>query len=178
MSYKLLKAIFVVLLVVTVFEAGYYFLVLNKTKVTSDAPLAPIERQALISQIQIEPSVTVSPIEANILNSNTIRLIRGLDTNKNHKIYFVREQQGFVGEKSFSESDNLHMLKIVDENGEKIVMYFFAPEKLAALKLFKIDGEKKSPILFSDINTGDKITVLSKEDMLNPDASYTEYLIN
>lgn len=174
---KLLKILFVILLVVTVAEAGYYVYVL---KVNSTSKSAQVLQTRQSTQEQSTPtSVTVSPAATDpyidtFLNTQSIQYMRNFGRRDNQSLYLSFEQTGWVKNiHNATTTDTSAGFTLVDESDTKIITLVHTP----TLKYIKVNGLTRTPIVFSDIKEGYKIILRYQDDLLNPGVNESEILV-
>lgn len=178
MSAKILKVVFVILLLVTIGELGYYFYVLRLNPLKGINLLGQITNDTTSTGL-IETQITSTPIpklslEENFLNSSVFQYVQLKGQNEGQKITLTLEQSGFIGEVDLKEGQKMSPhFTIVDSNGIKIVTFIISD----TLNLFKIVKDEKIPITLNELKTGSRIVIRSENDLVNPKKSIEEFLI-
>lgn len=165
-SNRLLKIIFIFLLMVIFGEVAYYLYVHKEKSNEFQYRLKPSQTQdRLIS------SQTIEYLKNDILPS-----LEKIPKSDPGKYYLIHEINGYVGEFKFDSRLNGYILKITSENGNNLISYFISKKNIEKKKFLKMFQGTKIPISYKDIKAGQKITVINKDDLVNPSSSYDEYL--
>jgi len=172
---KLLKVIFIVLVLVTIGELGYYFYIKGNSREKSNTPTPNIT----ISQAQSDtgppsPSATRHPLEESFASSGIFEYINRKGQNDGQKLKIIFEQHGRVGEVALTQvGKSSPHFTIVDERGKKIATFVISD----TLRLYSFEGEKKIPFTVTNLKSGDKIVFRIENDLVSSKELSEEFLI-
>ncbi len=124
MSAKLLKISFVILLLVTLGELGYYVYTLNKSESSTklaNSQTGNRDSESILSQVGTTSS-SQRPEDA-LLSQDTINFLMALKKNPNQKLHLKTETNGFVAGIDETTDKKAYILKIVDNQGKKVMNY-------------------------------------------------------
>jgi len=114
MSAKILKVVFVILLLVTIGELGYYVYVLKGNKSID-------EKISQTREVELAPA-TASPGETEYLISEAaLNYLKSRPKNKGSKYYLIGEEVGIIGEIRDDEEKGQFVFRIDDSEGNRIV---------------------------------------------------------
>ena len=158
MSAKLLKAVFVILLLVTIAEAGYYFYVLKKGNFQQKNNTANNSIQQMISsesanKDQENPQLKKFQ-ESILIYQNLVK------NNTDGKVYFVMEQPGVIN--SISTKEEGTFITINNYKGERIAEFTINDK----IKFYQIKNNEKIQISPQDLKINDKIIMRVEINML------------
>ena len=188
MSRKTLIFIFIVLILITLSEIGYYAYLKFNPKYPNTSNL--VEKNDESPAISPTPSVRqrlpflmsspndkplVSKEEFDYVYDEYLPNIAMLKKSENRQIALVQKDFGLAGDVFFDQGW-LH-IKIVDDENNEVITYRTSEGNIKHLKFYKLVKGIKTPITFSDIKIGDKITYTNYQVVSNPEESYSEYLV-
>lgn len=161
MSAKLLKISFVILLLVTAGELGYYFYILNagKGREGSQANQFASSRETRSILNNLQTSETV--IKADIID-----FLRTRPKSENQKFYMIGEEKGYIGNVIPDEINRTVQINIVDKDGNKVVNYVLSRSK--SYPLFMVTEGKKTAVTIDQLQKGFSITHTLKMDLSEP----------
>lgn len=164
---KLLKTIFIILLLITLGELGYYVYVINggglNAKLATNQPNLARDSESVLSQDQITKN-TQRPEDA-LVSQQILDFIGALKKNPNQKFHLKTETNGFVGGIDELNDKRYYVLKIVDSQGKKIMNYVLAKDKAVDSHFYLVEGDKKTAITINDIKVKDKIAVEDEHEV-------------
>lgn len=178
MSFKILKVIFVILLLVAIGEGGYYFIVLRipKKKEMTEAVLVsnntspatiPAETESL-NKIY-EPS-----IEDLIANSNILKTAKRWGIREGQSFTIILEQKGVVTNVRYVKEKKIEpSFTVADNSGTRLFTLLYNPN----VKLYSTLTETKKQIGLADLKTGDKIIIKYEVNLLKPLSHIEEYTV-
>lgn len=151
MSFKILKVIFVILLLITLGEAGYYVYIL---KLGNSAQ----EMTQSGNQPSIFPQVTQTslPTIQSLISSDTITYLQNMKYVKNKKIVVTIEESGYVDTIQIQPKGKATEIKLVDENGTMVTAIARDLEFWNA-NIFEKVANSDVPFRITDIKKGDLI---------------------
>lgn len=162
MSARLLKISFVILLLVTVGELGYYFYILNAGKgaeISQNGQIASSrETSSILSNVQTSETV---------IRGDTIDFLRTRPKSENQKFYMIGEEKGRIGNLIPDEVNKTVQVNIVDTNGNKVVNYVLSQSK--SYPLFMVIDGKKEGINVNQLQKGLLFSHKLKMDLSEPD---------
>lgn len=164
-SAKILKFIFIILLLVTLGEVGYYIYVSNakdtKSIVTNDKAIPSVAIQATSNNKIVDPETYNKYIKS------VETAFKRAKQNKDLKLSLVFEQKGLVSIFLDKENNNKPSITIVDENGQKI----FSLGENYNQHLFKVENGEKRQITINEVKNGNKITDIEYFNVYNSTSS-------
>jgi hypothetical protein len=170
---KLLKIVFVILLLVTIGEAGYYIYILRFAG-SSNYPAALFPGSAAITPTVILPpsSYNTKSIENHFLESPILDTVERTGKRSGQKVSLVYEQEGVINTIFFQEGNPNPSINIFDNDGKRIVT-IIGNQNVEFMK--KMDGEERV-MDFKDLKEGDKIVIREVTDLLN-NRTKNDYII-
>lgn len=167
---KLLRIVFVILILVTLGELGYYFYILNagKGREGSQANQFASSRETSSILNNLQASETV--IKADIID-----FLRTRPKSENQKFYMTGEEKGYIGDITPDETNGAVQIRIVDKDGKKVINYVFVRGK--SPPFFKVVGEKKIVLTLDELKRGAAITHILKMDLSDPNKIEEEFLL-
>lgn len=171
---KLLKAVFVILILITFAELSYY-LYLNfyvkpqKSSITDDRTIT-IDNN---TSSQKKPTDE----EASLFGNDLMRYILAHQNIPSQKFYLTQEVEGYVGKIGFDNVVNEDQIYIVDKSGQKIVDIHISDDFKPRVKFLKEENGKETIIDMSDIKKGDRIFHRQITDIFDKTKVVTEYKI-
>lgn len=176
--YKLLKVLFIILLLISIIEGGYYFLVLKYPKeATSNnlLPLRPTESYipTVISQVP-KQIFYQEPLANAFIKSEPLQFINNSEVKEGQKFYITFDQSGIVGEVQYTNtSSSSAFIKLVSKSGEKIVKLILNDK----IKYYQENSDSGITVIkLSDLKKGDKVVLRLREDLLDSNDKVTEYI--
>ncbi len=163
--YKLLKILFVLLLFLTITEAGYYIYVLKyPIKPAQNNPsLAPsISSDQKIEQLRSSSSIVPQVTQTNLptiqplISSDSITYLQNMKFVKNKTIVVTIEESGYVDTIQLQPKGSATELKLVDENGT-IISAISRDLEFWNKNLFKKIANSDVPFSITDLKKGDFI---------------------
>lgn len=193
-SGKILKVVFVILLLVTIGELGYYVYVLkgNPSKSmntpsqnTSGSVPTQVENLEAIPTSYLSTKLNGNTVVERVINYDSTEylktvLIPTIEASKaksNQQFYILKVDKGIVGTIEFNPSTNLLMIQLVDEEGKEIETYHTPQRKIDKQKFLKKTNNDYLPITYEVIKKNDKITISSYFDLLDLNNSFQEYKV-
>ncbi len=178
MSFKILKVIFVILLLITIGEAGYYFIILRDPKssvqnnsippnITTSLPTAIIGETAKQTYLQ-------DPLANAFIQSEPFQYINNSEVKEGQKFYITFDQAGIVGEIQYTNTDtNSAFIKLDTIAGEKIVKLILKDN----MKYYKeISDSGMTAIKLTDLKKGDSMILRIRENLLDSKDQATEFI--
>lgn len=166
MSAKLLKISFVILLLVTLGELGYYFYVSQKNKVE----VSSTDQNRLV---QISQSVQNEKYEGSpLINETLIGYLRSRKQTNNQKFYLTEEAFGHISD--LFESQGEQGIVIVDDNNKRVITVTHDDK----MKYFRKVGDNQVSMSRKDMKVGDKILFKSYTDLVTNIEISAEVIIN
>lgn len=161
-----LKVIFLILITVILGEVGYYIYTF-KTSIISTKPVdSQIETRDILSNIY--PSVTTTsssrPKEA-LVQQEVLDFIKSLQKSPNVKFHLKTETNGFIGGISEINDNKSYLLKIVDNQGKKVLNYVLAKEGVNNNHYYLVADDKKTTISFANLKVNDKILIVDEHEV-------------
>ncbi len=155
---KLLKVVFVILILVTFAELSYY----------------------LYLNFYLKPQTTTINAD-RVINVNGDRLVsdeiigylRSRKASKNQKFFLTEEVFGRINE-LFESSGELGII-IVDDNNERVLTFMRMHD--GKTQYYKKVDDKKVSISYQDLNIGDKILFKSYTDLVTSNEINAEIII-
>ncbi len=186
MSFKILKVIFIILLLITIGEAGYYVYVLRSgealntnlatTQNTSSANSKSIPSAS--EQSVSPPSVPLSALTTSeYIKSNIIPYLESRKKSDNQKFYFIEEIEGQIGVIDKDPSRQLTSVLIQDASGNKVIFLTFDLSKANTTQFFSSRSGKKIAITIDDIIKGENVRLTRRVDLLNNHLETVEFEI-
>lgn len=154
MSYKILKVIFVILLLVTIGEAGYYIIVLKNPMNTND-----------LSAVKLPDNLIPTP--SVVIISDVLDSLRLNRYKPGRTFYLIQEITGIVGEAKEAQDQYGPFISITinDRNNNKISSIFYKPAEIGKVRFVKMSGDKETDITYKDLKAGDKISFYDKTNL-------------
>lgn len=180
MSYKILKVIFVILLFVTIGEAGYYFFVLKYPKSSNqNNSLQPSITASVIPSAPSEaPKQTYSqdPLVSAFIKSEPFQSINNSEVKEGQKFYITFDQAGFIGDIQYTNTDqNSAFIKLDTKAGKKIIKLILRDN----MKYYKESSDSgMTSIKLSDLKMGNSVILRIREDLLDPSIKTTEFILH
>ena len=178
---KLLKIVFIILVLVTAGELGFYFYIRkgNQTQNIKNQDATPIQITPInymgLGEDQDNPGLLIKQSTINYLKNDFIPSLEKIKSGIYSKIYIVEEQVGVVGQVYF---DSFPIwIRINDEKGNEIATYHITQSRIDKQKFKKEIGGVNSDISYKEINVGDKINVLTYINLITYTDSYQDYII-
>jgi hypothetical protein len=174
-SAKLLKIVFVILLLVIFGELMYYlYIQFYKEKYAQKSG----ESTALIFQ-KNNPSVapTNPPNIVGFIKRDTNQYIQKHFNRKNHKVYLTIEVNGYVKEVKDDPTKDWFYISIVDDKGELVSTEIIEKEDLNFHKFYREEKGQKLPIKYSEIKKGEKTNIKVKSNLID-NSNEIEYLLS
>lgn len=165
---KLLKIIFIILILVTLGEVGYYFIILNKGEVNTKPTTSQTgnrDSQSIISQVGIT-SISQRPEDA-LISQETLDYLAWLKKNLNQKVHLKTETSGFVAGIDETTDKKAYILKIVDNQGKKVMNYVLDKQIEDDRNFYLVEGVKKTKITINDLKVNDRIIVEDEHELQN-----------
>lgn len=173
MSYKILKVIFVILLLITVGEAGYYVYILNINRggfISNNNNIS--QNLTVLSQVTPTPTVTDNN---RLINQDILDFLATRKKNTGQKYYLTGEYDGYVGD--FQEIEGEIDFTIVDKTGNVLNRLSFKPQDLDNI-IYRVEDGKKSLIKLSDVKLGEKVHYEYKYDMKTKEETFKEITVS
>lgn len=181
-SYKILKIILVVFLLITLLEFGYYIFYLKKIDgqkteevVNSRKTRATLVKEDLRPGEKFVPLIQPRTIE--YFKNTFIPYLEKAVYSGHKKIYMFEEEEGFAGNIKFHEDKRRLEIEFVDKEGNHVVSYYTKEAFIPYKRFNKMVDGVKTPISYTDIKKGDKIRLIRYTDFINEENNYNEYLI-
>lgn len=179
-SSRLLKIIFVILLLVTLGELGYYVYLEKKDHQKAEEVVTSRTRAILVKE-DLHPGEKfvplVQPKTIEYFKNTFIPYLEKAVYSKHKKIYMFEEEEGFAGNVKFHEDLGRLEIEFVDKEGNHITSYYTKEEFIPYKRFNKMIDGVKTPINYTDIKKGDKIRLIEYTDFINEENSYNEYLV-
>ncbi len=165
--YRTLKILFVILLVLTITEAGYYIYVLKY-------PIKPAQNNpSLAPSISSDQKIDRSAyLFDQITASDPYQFVKHFGMNDNQNLYLILEQKGIAQIDKSDDGKDIY-LTIQNDQHKKIVSINI----VNSLKITKIVKGEKTPISKDQIKTGDNILYTLKGDLVDQKKSSGEITI-
>lgn len=167
-SARLLKIVFVILILVTIGELGFYFYIKNKPESSSNNLTKINNPNPLIK------SDTISKM-ADYLGK--------LKKNDSTSVYYLMEQRAFIGEIKIGgvgeQTGKWAGIFIVDKNKNKIGSLTVQIDGASQGKhlLYKMVKDAKTPIPVSEAKVGDPVVRITKFDFVSGQNILDEMII-
>lgn len=180
---KLLKILFVILLVVTVAEAGYYVYVIRINQY-SDSKKIDIDEAAQNTPVpslivRPSPSGSANPLikssSIDFLKTEFIPYLSSIANNPAKSVSVLETYNGYVDLIKLDDPTHLLHIKVVDEKGENLISYTIPEQFIEVKRFYRVKNGVKTKIHYSDIKPGDKMTVISYTDLVHSDGNYIEF---
>lgn len=177
---KLLKIVFVILIVVTIAELGYYIYLQKKntsidTNRQQEVPSNTTPTQSTTTPPLVETQApTTELLLTNFTNTAAFQYADFIKNKNDQNLYLVFEQSGFVKDIDYGETEgSTPRFTVVDAKGDKIVTHVYKPD----MKFYKEVAEEKQLINFKDIKDGNRIVIRIQDDLITSQNIVTEYII-
>ncbi len=163
---KLLKVVFVILILVTFAELSYYLYIL---KIESSGKLAnsqPVSSRELESNLlQAQSTFSTQRPENALLSEDNLLYLSQLVKNPFQKLLLRTETDGYVGGIDEINDKKFRILKIVDSEGKKIINYVLNKKRGDDRHFYLVVGDKKTEISIEDLKVNDKISVIDEHEV-------------
>ena len=164
---KLLKIIFVFLILILLVEIGFLIFI-N----TSQKQIFQPKEKAPQSEELINLKITEDMDKSTACSSNFMKEINKVIADKNNKyqtVYLVEEINGIIG--NLQKNEMAYALRIDNVKKEKIMGFIVPFHQLSNYKVFKRFGEENKPISFDEIRIGDRVKVFVWQNLKNSEES-------
>lgn len=168
---RILKAIFIILVLVTLGEFGYLYILTrsNQNKVAIDLTAQTINNSQYSKEVNL--------LTDNFNNSDIMVWVKNKGWNNSIKLNLVSEKSGSASEVGYDESGNAK-LTLVDENGNRITTNIIhSKELIAGGFFFRNENGKKTEISFDEIKVGNYIEYFYYQNLMNLSDNKNEYII-
>lgn len=178
---KILKSIFIILLLVTIIESGYLFYILTQNKNQKGNLNNSVDNQASANPITVEnidASKSDKLVSEEALN-NVTNYLKTRPKNSAQKFYLIEETEGIIN--NIEKQSNNTVIHITDSQGNRAVSLFFLINSQTGkpdLKNFyrEINGNKTLLTDLNEIKSGQKIKK-NTERLLNDDSIMKEEIV-
>lgn len=174
---KLLKVIFVILVLVTIGEVGYYFYILKGNTLGINIPW----QKTGVSPIPIESGTTSNPIPSypqrkELSLSEVFDFFSQYKLNKGQDVFIVVENKGRLGKVEMINEGKRLAIEILSDDGQ--ILNSFAHKIEDAQYLFyKQSDNTRTALQISELKVGDQVTEIHKINAFDPKTRTVEYLI-
>lgn len=175
-SYRLIKIVFVVLVLLTLTEAGYYLYFMYSSKDYKSSVNHDPSSAAQNMILTVTPSQVPDNIAA-LISKDTRRIIQNYLSKKNHSLYIIDEVSGYVKGLKEPGKEGYSYIEIADETGNTISTQIIENEDIPRYKFYSMVDNQKNPIKITDIRPGEKIITRVQTDLIT-DESIIEYIIS
>ena len=164
-SAKILKIVFVILLLVTVGELAYYVYIqfsIKNDQVSKNQNTAAIVPKDLLQGTTSEEkqsAITFKRPTDALLSEQNLLFLGKMAKNSNQKLYLKTITTGLIGGINESSDGKNLIVRINDDRGNKIMNYVWSKEKTDGLVFYKVEDEKNIPITIKDLKVNDKIRI-------------------
>ena len=176
---RILKIVFILLLVITIAELGYYVFVLsakNNNKPTELA--ATLENKADIVSPKSLANESNSSIFDKLLNPSVLEFLKEykIGNNTNQHFLVVIEQLGYISDIEYDTTNTRPVkISVVDENGSHIVNYTLNETMAFYLKENPDTPSRSMDIV--DLKKGQKIKFTDQVDLFTATNRKTYFLV-
>ena len=190
-SIKLLKTIFIILLLGIISELFYYVYIQSSVKnnyqpeirntavkstkqISNDELINSVDNCTLGKMLYKSIKTEKSSTDA-LIDTKTIEYLKTFKKNNNQKVTLVLEIKGNIGDIIYHEG-GYALLKLVDNEGKNITDVSIRVNENKPI-FFSIINNKKLPLSLKEIKKGDRVIYKSQIDMSNTQVSNYEFIV-
>ncbi|MCM8788058.1 MAG: hypothetical protein NC935_08435 [Candidatus Omnitrophica bacterium] len=166
LSNKFLEATFSLLVLIIIGELVYLLFYHSKGSPPSSYSQLNVNRTQKNNNL-IKDSIDSNSIVINLPNDALLsksNLLALANLTKRANLFLRVEFSGIIGGLEDAGDNERLIVKIVDEQGNKIVNYIWSKQKADDLNIYRMEGDKKIPITINDLKINDKILVIDEHD--------------